>query len=231
MSRLYIKTAISVLSEGNHYLTSGFGPRTVNGKEGYHNGCDFVGGNDKTAMTDYITAFESGIVTYAVNNVKGDTPSEGNAVVIDHGCGVKTYYFHMKHGSVKVKKGDLISRGNILGYMGNTGNSTGAHLHFGLKLNGKWTDPLPYLVGEADLGYRRSTHELRSLKRGFKGADVALLQKLLNIELGDTLKIDGSYGALTEAAVKEYQRSKELTVDGVFGKNSWSSILSTPKIN
>lgn len=227
MGRTKINAAVPILKSGSHYLTSGFGPRTINGKEGYHKGCDFVGGDDKSSATDHIIAFESGVVTHASNDVSGTVPSEGNAVVIDHGNNVKTYYYHLKKGSVTVKKGDLISRGDVLGYMGNTGNSTGSHLHFGLKTDGAWTDPLPYVTGEKDLGFKRTSHLFRSLRRGNKGNDVLLLQKLLNLLYAASLDTDGSYGAKTEAAVKSYQRSESLTADGVFGPASWSRILSS----
>lgn len=245
MGKRSITAAVPVLLSGKHYLTSAYGARTVNGKEGFHNGCDFVGGNKKISATDHVTAFESGIVTKAVNDVDGKTPSEGNAVIIDHGNGIKTYYFHLKRGSVTVKKGDAVSGGDIIGYMGNTGNSTGAHLHFGIKINNSWVDPLPYITGEKDLGFTRSKHYLRTLKRGYKGRDVLLLQKLLNLYFADSasesaspspssgriLEEDGSYGAKTEAAVKKYQSQNGLDADGVFDKKSWSALLSSKGSN
>lgn len=229
MSRTKFEAIIPLLKSESHYLTSGFGPRTVNGKESYHNGCDFVGGDDKVASTDYVIAFESGKVTKATNDVSGKTPSEGNAVIIDHGNGIKTYYFHLKEGSVTVKKGDLISRGDVIGYMGNTGNSTGAHLHFGLKINNMWTDPAPYLTGEKDLGFHRFKTETRALRRGYKGPDVLFLQKFLNLEYGASLTLDGSYGAKTEAAVKSFQKSSSLAVDGIFGRKSMSELFNKKK--
>lgn len=243
MGKRLVNAVVSVLLSGKHYITSAFGTRTVNGKEGFHNGCDFVGGSEKSSATDHVTAFESGIVTKAVNDVDGKTPSEGNAVIIDHGNGIKTYYFHLKRGSVTVQKGDTVSSGDVIGYMGNTGNSTGAHLHFGIKINNSWVDPLPYITGEKDFGFTRSEHYIRTLKRGYKGSDVLLLQKLLNLYFADSaststspssgmiLEEDGSYGAKTEAAVKIYQSKKELDTDGVFGKKSWSALLSSKGSN
>lgn len=230
MARKFIECIVPVLKKGKHYLTSAYGKRTVNGVEGFHRGCDFVGGTDKAAATDYVVAFESGVVTHATNDVDGKTPSEGNAVYINHGNGIYTYYFHLKRGSVTVKKGDLVARGDVIGYMGNTGNSTGAHLHFGMKIDGEWCDPLPYLVGEADTGHRRSTQSVKSLRRGDKGADVAALQTILNAVTDAKLTVDGSFGAKTEAAVKEYQTAASLEADGVFGGKSWASILHSERL-
>ncbi|HCD82085.1 MAG TPA: hypothetical protein DEQ65_07010 [Ruminococcaceae bacterium] len=71
----------------------------------------------------------------------------GNYVIIDHGKGSDgkiyvAWYAHMQ--SVAVSPGQTIKRGQIIGYVGSTGFSTGAHLHFGLKVNGGWVDPMSY---------------------------------------------------------------------------------------
>ena len=58
-------------------------------------------------------------------------------------------YYHMQKGFVKVKVGDSVTKGQVIGYMGLTGYSTGAHLHFGVYSNlTTHVDPLPYLKGE-----------------------------------------------------------------------------------
>ncbi len=224
MAREHKKCTVNVLKNGRHYLTSGYGKRTVNGVSGFHYGCDLVGGTDDRAATDYVIAFESGIVTKATNDVTGREPSEGNAVVIDHGNGISSCYYHMKKGTLKVKKGDCVARGDVLGYMGSTGNSTGAHLHFGIKKSGSWVDPLPYLTGEMTLGFERSAINARTLKYLYKGADVKLVQTLLNSAIDAKLDIDGSYGPKTRAAVKKYQKKKKLTADGVCGGETWASL-------
>lgn len=67
----------------------------------------------------------------------------GQMVVVDHGNGVSTAYAHMSSMSVGV--GAAVGQGTILGAVGNTGNSTGPHLHFEVRINGGAVDPLPYL--------------------------------------------------------------------------------------
>lgn len=225
MAREYKECTVNVLKNGRHYLTSGFGNRTVNGVPGYHYGCDFVGGTDKCAATDSIIAFEDGIVTKATNDIDGRVPSEGNAVVIEHANGISTCYYHMKKGSVRVKAGDTVSRGEVLGYMGSTGNSTGAHLHFGIKKSGKWVDPLPYLTGKKTLGFDRREFGFRTLKYLYKGRDVMLAQLLLNARDGAGLDVDGSYGPKTRAAVTAYQKKTGISEGGVCGPETWASLL------
>jgi len=67
----------------------------------------------------------------------------GNAVIIDHGDGLATLYAHQS--SLAVSYGDRVSAGEVIGYVGNTGLSTGAHLHFEVRVNGSPVDPVPYL--------------------------------------------------------------------------------------
>ena len=225
MAKRYIAATVPVLASKSHYCTSPYGIRTitVNGKTstGTHNGIDLVAAKG----TDYIVAFESGIVTYARGDVTGSTPSEGNSVYIDHGNGYKTYYFHMKPRSVLVKAGDLVRRGQKIGYMGTTGNSTGAHLHFGIKMNNAWVDPEPYLLGKKDMGVERMTITLRTLSQGLRGEDVKTLQQLLNAKIKAGLETDGKFGPLTNAALRKYQAANALVADGKCGPATWSALL------
>ena len=62
---------------------------------------------------------------------------------IDHGGGVSTDYCHM--GRYAVRNGSTVRRGQVIGYMGNTGNSGGCHLHFEVNVNGREVDPAPYI--------------------------------------------------------------------------------------
>jgi murein DD-endopeptidase MepM/ murein hydrolase activator NlpD len=67
----------------------------------------------------------------------------GNLVVVDHGNGLSTAYGHMS--SIAVSSGQSVAQGTVLGGMGTTGNSTGVHLHFEVRVNGSAVNPLGYL--------------------------------------------------------------------------------------
>ena len=144
---------------------------------------------------------------------------------LHHGNGFKTYYFHMKPKSVLVKAGDLVRRGQKIGYMGTTGNSTGAHLHFGIKFYNAWVDPEPYLTGLKNMGGKRMTITLRTLSQGMRGEDVKTLQQLLNAKINTSLEPDGKFGPLTNTALKKYQAASALVVDGKCGPATWSKLL------
>ena len=141
-----------VFAKGVHYVTSNFGKRTFtnNGKQisDFHHGIDLVG---KGIACDDVIAIAEGVVVDTLNDVTGRCPSQGNFVSIDHNNGTSTVYYHLKAGSVRVKAGDTVKCGDVLGYMGSTGNATGAHLHFGVKVDGEWVDPAPYLKGEKEI--------------------------------------------------------------------------------
>lgn len=143
------KIKVKVLRKGYHRMTSDFGPRS----SGFHKGIDLTGNPSDNQGYDYILAFADGIVvgvcnTYSKTGKVGGTGDMGNYVIIDHGNGYKTRYMHMTKGSVGVTKGTKVKAGQVIGYMGNTGNSTGRHLHFDISINGEYVDPKPYLYGE-----------------------------------------------------------------------------------
>lgn len=68
----------------------------------------------------------------------------GNNIIIDHGFGYKTLYAHMS--KIRVKLGQKIKKGGIIGFVGNTGNSTGPHLHYEVIYNNKKINPLPFCI-------------------------------------------------------------------------------------
>ena len=85
------------------------------------------------------------VISTAKINSEGDYFSYGEYVVISHGDGTMTLYGHMLANSRKVKVGDKVSQGQTIGTVGSTGNSSGTHLHFEVRINGKPVNPLPYL--------------------------------------------------------------------------------------
>ncbi len=103
-------------------------PFTGSGYE-VHEGIDFVGDTG-----DIIAATGDGTVTLA-----GPNGGYGNTVTIDHGHGYETLYAHMS--KVRVKVGDRIKRGQIIGHIGSTGRSSGPHLHYSLYKDDKAIDP------------------------------------------------------------------------------------------
>jgi len=68
----------------------------------------------------------------------------GNLLVIDHGFGVKTRYGHL--ASFAAKAGSTVRRGDLVGYVGATGRTTGAHLHYEILANGQLIDPFGFLI-------------------------------------------------------------------------------------
>lgn len=138
-----ISAKVPVLKNGVHIMTCDFGPRTytLNGKKvsDNHKGVDLIG---KGNACDYVIAAADGTVTIAKYS-----SSAGYYVQLNHGNGVYTRYLHMKANSLTVKVGQKVTKGTVLGYMGSTGQSTGAHLHFDITVNGQYVDPKPYLAG------------------------------------------------------------------------------------
>lgn len=107
-----------------------------------HHGVD-IGAADENGKSliegKPVYAFLGGRVLFA-----GDKGDLGNTVVIDHG-NIKTTYGHLKSIDASVKVGEMVSVGQVIGTVGNTGRSTGPHLHFELSVGDTTVDPLPYL--------------------------------------------------------------------------------------
>ena len=97
-----------------------------------------VGGSGINKSPVY--ASKSGTVKQSAYQAGG----AGHYVIIDHGDNQLTVYYHLT--SRAVNKGDKVTQGQTIGTVGSTGNSTGPHLHFGIKINGSWVDPLKYVV-------------------------------------------------------------------------------------
>jgi murein DD-endopeptidase MepM/ murein hydrolase activator NlpD len=141
------KKAIAYYKEGGklayplpelYRVSSNFGIRIdpITGKAGaMHNGMDFAA----PAGTSILAA-ESGIVITA-----GWVGGYGNTVILDHGNDTWTLYAHARKGGIQVVVGQTVSRGDKISEVGTTGNSTGNHLHFEVRVNQKAVDPRDYL--------------------------------------------------------------------------------------
>lgn len=141
-----IQSVLPILTDGGEYLvTSPFGYRKdpFTGEGTYtHKGVDLVLWKGYGALSDIGAAFAGTVAVVSFDN------SRGNFVMIDHGNGYMSHYYHMADKSVKVSRGDYVEAGQVLGSMGSTGYSTGAHLHFQLEKDGVAIDPLPFITGE-----------------------------------------------------------------------------------
>ncbi len=84
-------------------------------------------------------------ISTALRRSNGEYRSYGEYVVINHHDGTMTLYAHMLSGSRKVSVGQSVSQGQAIGIVGSTGNSTGTHLHFEVRVNGNPVNPIPYL--------------------------------------------------------------------------------------
>ena len=117
-------------------LTSAFGMRVhpISGKWKMHNGVDMA-----AAQGTPIYAAKSGKVTTTSYQAGG----AGYYVSINHGDGFSSIYMHMTH--YIVSPGQYVTAGQVIGYVGSTGGSTGPHLHFGISYNGTYVNPMNYV--------------------------------------------------------------------------------------
>ena len=150
-ARLIRARMVPIIDRWNHtpsipptagYLSSSFGIRLspfsrVNEKGegllGYHSGFDITNSEGTP-----IQATADGEVVEA-----GWMDRYGNGVILSHTDQLETLYGHMSR--LRVKTGQMVSRGDILGYMGRTGNATGVHLHYEVRINGRPVNPQPYM--------------------------------------------------------------------------------------
>ena len=110
-------------------ITSRYGSRS----RGFHTGLDLAG-----ASGSPVYASDGGTVSFA-----GWSGGYGKLIQINHGNGYVTYYAHLS--SINVSNGQKVAKGEMIGRVGNTGNSTGPHLHFEIRLNGQTLNPAKYI--------------------------------------------------------------------------------------
>lgn len=121
------------LPPANAQIASRYGWRTLMGSRNFHQGVDFA-----ARLGNPVKAADGGVVTFA-----GWKNAYGYMVEIDHGAGFKTRYAH--NSKLYVKKGDRVFQGKTIAAVGNTGRSTGPHLHFEVWKNGATQNPSNYL--------------------------------------------------------------------------------------
>ena len=118
-------------------ISSPYGYRIhpISGVQKLHAGVDLASGMG----TRILAAYDGKVIAAGYNG------SMGNYVMIDHGDGLVTVYMHAS--ALLVSTGQKVTRGQQIAKVGSTGNSTGPHLHFAVRLNGAYVDPMPYLRG------------------------------------------------------------------------------------
>lgn len=107
----------------------------------FHYGIDFTA---PIGTPIYSTA--DGEIQYIIKNTDKASKGYGNLIIIDHGYGYRTLYAHMQ--KFGVKQGETVKRGEIIGYVGNTGLSTGPHLHYEVIKNGRKVNPVHYFFND-----------------------------------------------------------------------------------
>jgi murein DD-endopeptidase MepM/ murein hydrolase activator NlpD len=119
----------------NGWISSLYGYRKdpFTGKRSFHNGIDIAGREGAK-----VTSVASGVVVYS-----GSKGGFGEVVEIRHGNGYSTRYAHNK--KLFVETGDLVTKGQVISLLGNTGRSTGPHVHFEVSYNGKTVDPQKFM--------------------------------------------------------------------------------------
>ena len=137
----------------HYYVTSKYGKRKhpVTKKWRFHHGIDLAG-----TWQENIKVSADGVVTFA-----GYHGSFGKVIRIRHNYGIKTTYGHL--AKILVKKGQIVSEGQVIGKMGRTGRVDGAHLHYEISINGKSKDPATYFSIGRKLLSRNSLKSIADL--------------------------------------------------------------------
>ena len=134
--RTLLRATPSVRPIGSKLLTSTFGARRdpYTGQRVMHKGVDFA-----ADMGADVIATAGGVIVFAGNRGK-----YGKTLVVDHGYGTQTHYAHLS--AFKAEIGQEIERGQVIGSAGNTGLTTGVHLHYEVRYNGMPQDPEKYIL-------------------------------------------------------------------------------------
>ena len=123
----------------SYWFSSGFGYRShpLTGKPQFHNGLDIA-----AASGTPVIAAADGVITEMTKD-----PFFGNMIVIEHQASqMKTLYGHLKKHADGLQVGHEVERDDIIGYVGNSGRSTGTHLHYGVYAKGRWQNPKNHII-------------------------------------------------------------------------------------
>ena len=185
--------------------SSGYGWRThpISGKRAFHRGVDVAGSFPVTAAGDGV-----------VGHIGFSRTGGGHVVGIDHGS-VWTFYYHGAHATW-LRVGQRVEAGDAIYWSGNTGASTGAHLHFEVRRSKRWgntLDPVPYLAGGAPVAANKVSGRLD--KTTWKQWQTALKAH------GYRGRIDGIPGKMTYKAIQQWVG---VTADGKIGPNTRKAV-------
>ncbi|WP_081806388.1 M23 family metallopeptidase [Actibacterium atlanticum] len=135
------KTPFAMPVKTSFRYTSGYGMRRhpISGKYKMHDGIDMAGAHGSP-----ILATADGVVKKA-----GWSSGYGRLVIIQHEFGIETRYAHL--ANIRVEVGQRVSRGHRIGDMGNSGRSTGTHLHYEVRVGGKSVNPMTYIKAARDV--------------------------------------------------------------------------------
>lgn len=221
-------------------ITSPFGMRKhpKTGRWKMHNGTDYGGTFDVLAAAD-------GKVIKKGSNMS-PTNGYGHSLTIDHGSGISTLYAHGAHAS-RFKVGDRILKGEVVYKSGSTGASTGPHLHWEVRRNGKAVDPTPFLNndgvsatvglsvnGRLDRNTWRAWQLVLKKDWGYQGVIDGIAGKMSwsavqrsVVDFGYKGKIDGIPGPMMRMAVQERLAKKGFytgKIDGIWGRVTISGL-------
>jgi murein DD-endopeptidase MepM/ murein hydrolase activator NlpD len=218
----------------DYKVTSSFGWRVhpVQKIKKHHNGTDLWAAAEPTLIKSWHDGVVLAAGTSKLKLPNGKVGGVGWYVDVLSNVNGKHYvsrYAHMVPNSLKVVEGQEIEAGTVLGKMGNSGESTGKHLHFEIckGKSHRWTadgsgfvDPLDFVKSIIKVYGETSVKPplVSVLKVGSTGDAVRYLQSALG------LRSDGKFGPLTEKAVREFQKKNGLKVDGIVGKATYGKV-------
>lgn len=208
-----------------------------------HTGIDFVGWNGKSYIVDTVKSGVYGKVLFArleKSDQRGTNwGGRGNTVTVQCTKNPKLYSNYLHLASIAVKEGQLVTPDTVIGMMGNTGHSLGAHLHYeikeasadkvqmsnGIPIPSHHVDPNIYYLGDFNRQSKiMDAKKMKILHKGEADADVEFLQSLLTMR-GYKVIIDGHFGQTTEDVVKDFQTDAKLTADGIVGPGTWAQLV------